>query len=75
MKNIALKNDLKGILANPANIKNVGKSEIGDASLDVEYKEPISFDTYTYPNVSERDADLIELQELIKKANEQKEKV
>ncbi len=70
MKNIALKQELKDILANVKNISKVAESEIGDASIEIEYIHPYVSETYVYPSVAARDEELIKLRALIKEANE-----
>ena len=67
MKNEQLKRDLKDILVNKSNIKSIQKSEVGGNSIEVEYREPISFDNYIYyTNEADRDLDFDELQNQIK---------
>jgi len=69
--NIALKNDLKGILENTSNVASVTKGEVSGFSIEIEEKEPQSFSSYTYyENEKLRDADFDELQTLIKENNE-----
>lgn len=65
--NIALKNDLKEILANPSNHGEVTKGNMSGFSIEVEVKEPLSFGSYTYyENETLRDADFEILLQLIK---------
>jgi len=69
MKNIQLKRDLTGILANKSNIKEVKPISIGGESIEVTYIEPLSFETYVYyDKVEDRDADLTELEKQLAEA-------
>lgn len=69
--NIALKNDLKGILENTSNVASVTKGDVSGFSIEIEEKEPQSFSSYTYHEDEKlRDADFDELQTLIKENNE-----
>ena len=64
--NIALKNDLKSILGNPDNVVKVFKGGVSGFSIEIEFKEPQTFSSYTYYELeSLRDADWETLQSLI----------
>jgi hypothetical protein len=64
--NIALKRDLNEIVSNPKNITRVSKGDVSGNSIEVEFKEPVSFSSYTYyDNENNRDKDLTELENLI----------
>jgi len=70
MKNTSLKNEIKRLIANGANITKVEKGAIGGVSIEIEYKEPLSYDSFVYyENVANRDADFDELKAELKKNN------
>lgn len=65
--NIALRNDVDGMVENPTNIANVSKGNVGGFSIEVTEKEPESFSSYTYQdNEKVRDNDYDVLQTIIK---------
>jgi hypothetical protein len=64
--NIGLKNDLKEILTNPENIHYITKGSVSGYSIEICFKEPLSFSSYTYYNNEQlRDSDLVELEKQI----------
>ena len=65
--NSALKKDLKELISNPNNITTIKKGDISGNSIEIEFKEPISFSSYVYyDNETNRDKDLTELETLLK---------
>lgn len=62
-KNNTLNKEYSDILNN---IEAIEKGNVGNASIWVEAKSPKSFSSYIYNNVADRDADLKQLQSLIK---------
>jgi hypothetical protein len=70
IKNIGLKNDLKEIIGNPTNISKISKGDVSGNSIEVTFKNPQAFSSYTYyENESLRDADYQELERLISENN------
>jgi len=66
MKNFALKNSLKELLEDAANIV-VTKGSVSGCSIEIEHKnEPLCYDSICYNGkVADRDADFIELTTLL----------
>ena len=66
MKSRQLESDLKTILKNTDNIKSVTKGDVSGASIEIEYKEPVSIDSFVYyKNLADRDIDYSDLMKLI----------
>ncbi len=66
MKSNQLQRDLKTITENKAKIKKISKGDVSGASIEIEYSEPASVDSYVYyTNAADRDADYVELNGLI----------
>lgn len=66
MKNLALKKVAKELAGNPTNTTEIKKGTIGGISIEVETKEPLSFDSFLYKTEEARDHDLEKLNELLK---------
>lgn len=64
--NIGLRNDLKEILTNPENIHYITKGSVSGCSIEICFKEPLAFSSYTYYNNEQlRDSDLVQLEKEI----------
>ena len=58
MKNTALEREVNEILVNYTNLVGVTKGNIGGTStIEIEYKEPSSHDSYMYKKSTDRDED------------------
>ena len=68
MKNNILERDLKEILANPSNYKDITKGDLSGASISLISIEPLAETSYTYyKKGKDRDSDYESLIGLIKK--------
>lgn len=66
MNNVQLNKDLKTILENTKNISSVEKGTLGGYSIEIEYIEPLAYETYVYyDNEKDRDLDFEELKKQI----------
>ena len=61
MKNTTLKLEVKKLIADKKNIESITKgdvgSDIGCTSIEVAFKEPVSFGSYIYKTETDRDLD------------------
>jgi hypothetical protein len=67
MKNNALDRELTEILSKSSNLVEVTKGNIGGVpTIEIEYKEPSSHDSYIYKKPIDRDSDFNEIIDIIK---------
>lgn len=66
MKNTALKNDMREITTNKANISGVTTGHVnGKPSIEIIEREPKAYSSYLYSKVEDRDADLVNLNKIL----------